>query len=203
MWAIGGVLLSNARARELNTLTGAQVEVLTGDDVFTSAGDVARPVLIRTLPIGDVATIRLSFSTADQLATRSEVLRAFVGLAAVGFFLSLVLGFIVSRRITRPVEALTDAASKIAAGTPGVTVEASGATEVKALIGTFNRMTGDLKDATDRLLASERIAAWQEVARRLAHEIKNPLTPIRMSLETLLRRQPTRAARPALREALL
>jgi nitrogen fixation/metabolism regulation signal transduction histidine kinase len=47
-------------------------------------------------------------------------------------------------------------------------------------------MTGDLKDATDKLLTSERIAAWQEVARRLAHEIKNPLTPIRMSLETLL-----------------
>ena len=47
-------------------------------------------------------------------------------------------------------------------------------------------MTGDLKDATNKLVASERVAAWQEVARRLAHEIKNPLTPIRMSLETLL-----------------
>jgi nitrogen fixation/metabolism regulation signal transduction histidine kinase len=47
-------------------------------------------------------------------------------------------------------------------------------------------MLDELEATTARLLASERVAAWQEVARRLAHEIKNPLTPIRMSLETLL-----------------
>jgi nitrogen fixation/metabolism regulation signal transduction histidine kinase len=47
-------------------------------------------------------------------------------------------------------------------------------------------MTTDLKATTEKLVASERVAAWQEVARRLAHEIKNPLTPIQMSLETLV-----------------
>lgn len=187
VWAIGGILLSEARARDLSRLTGARVEVVSDGSVFAHAGDAAPPTLSRTLPVGEVATVRLTFSQADLVATRAEVLRAFIGFAGVGLLLSIIAGFLVSRRITRPVEALTEAAEKIAAGTPGITVDGRHASgELKALIATFNEMTGDLKDATDKLVASERVAAWQEVARRLAHEIKNPLTPIRMSLETLL-----------------
>ena len=187
VWAIGGVLLTEARAKDLARLTGAQVEILSDGATHASAGSAPRPVLSRSLAIGDVASLKLSFSQADLVATRSEVLRAFLGFAGVGLLLSLVIGFVIARRITRPVEALTDAAQKIAGGTPGVKVdERAGSGELKSLIDTFNRMTDDLKNATDQLVASERIAAWQEVARRLAHEIKNPLTPIRMSLETLL-----------------
>jgi nitrogen fixation/metabolism regulation signal transduction histidine kinase len=187
VWAIGGVLLSEARAKDLSRLTGARVEIVSDGATLAAAGTATPPVVTRTLPVGEVAQVRLIFSSADLVATRSEVVRAFLGFAGVGLLASFVLGFLVSRRITRPVEALTDAAQKIAGGTPGVTVDGRGASgELKGLIDTFNRMTGDLKDATDKLLASERIAAWQEVARRLAHEIKNPLTPIRMSLETLL-----------------
>jgi len=187
VWAIGGVLLTEARAKDLARLTGAQVEILSDGATLASAGSAPRPVLSRSLAIGDVASLKLSFSQADLVATRSEVLRAFLGFAGVGLLLSLVIGFVIARRITRPVEALTDAAQKIAGGTPGVKVdERAGSGELKSLIDTFNRMTDDLKNATDQLVASERIAAWQEVARRLAHEIKNPLTPIRMSLETLL-----------------
>ncbi|HVG57540.1 MAG TPA: ATP-binding protein, partial [Hyalangium sp.] len=74
-----------------------------------------------------------------------------------------------------------------------VTAQASG--EVGELVRAFNHMTSELRSTTERLVASERIAAWQEVARRLAHEIKNPLTPIQMSLETLLAAQSAQDAR--------
>ncbi|MER2566357.1 MAG: ATP-binding protein [Myxococcaceae bacterium] len=187
VWAVGGVLLDEARAKSLARLTGARVEVHSQGKLVSSAGDMPRAPIRRSVDVGNVAEVRLYFSGADLIATQSEVLRAFVALAAIGFLLAIALGFFISRRVTRPVEALTEAARKIAEGTPGVQVThvpASG--ELATLIATFNRMTDDLKTATDRLVASERIAAWQEVARRLAHEIKNPLTPIRMSLETLL-----------------
>jgi len=64
-----------------------------------------------------------------------------------------------------------------------VDVRASG--EVGDLVAAFNAMTSDLAQSRARLAQAERIAAWREVARRLAHEIKNPLTPIAMSVETL------------------
>jgi signal transduction histidine kinase len=187
VWAVGGVLLDQTRATSLARLTGAHVEVHANGKLVTQAGDLPKAPIHRAVPVGSIAEVRLSFSGADLIATRTEVLRAFIVLAALGFLLSIVAGFIISRRVTRPVEALTEAARQIALGTPGVQVNGASATgELKTLIATFNRMTDDLKTATDKLVASERIAAWQEVARRLAHEIKNPLTPIRMSLETLL-----------------
>jgi two-component system, NtrC family, nitrogen regulation sensor histidine kinase NtrY len=187
VWAVGGVLLDEARARSLARLTGARVEVHTKERLVTAAGDVPKAPIARVFPIGQVAELRLAFSGADLIATRAEVLRAFLALAALGLCLAVAAGFVISRRVTRPVEALTEAARQIASGTPGVKVPTAAASgELKTLVETFNRMTDDLKSATDRLVASERIAAWQEVARRLAHEIKNPLTPIRMSLETLL-----------------
>jgi signal transduction histidine kinase len=187
MWAVGGLRLTDAHAVALSRLTGAKVEIVSESGVVASAGASTGPATVRTVPIGDVARIELRFSDADLLATRTEVLRGFLLLAAFGLLLSVSAGIWVSRRVTRPVEALTDAAQRIAAGTPGVKVDARGASgELKDLVDAFNRMTDDLKAATDSLVAAERLAAWQEVARRLAHEIKNPLTPIRMSLETLL-----------------
>jgi len=57
--------------------------------------------------------------------------------------------------------------------------------EVGAVASAFNFMMEDLKTAKERLVIAERIAAWQEIARRLAHEIKNPLTPIQMAMDTL------------------
>ena len=186
VWVVGGVLLNQARAADLARLTGARVEVWSGTTLVARAGAVTEPTSIRTLNIGEVAALKLHFSRADLLATQAEVLRGFLLLASFGLLLSVVVGFAVSRRVTRPVEALTEAARRIAQGEPGAKVELTSSGELKALIDTFNRMTDDLKAATDKLVASERIAAWQEVARRLAHEIKNPLTPIRMSLETLM-----------------
>jgi nitrogen fixation/metabolism regulation signal transduction histidine kinase len=181
------VLLDASRAKSLARLSGARVEIRLNQSVFAAAGALPKSPIRRSFAIGDVAELRLFFSGADLVATRAEVLRAFLALAALGVVLAAVLGFAISRWVTRPVEALTEAARRIALGSPGVRVDSKAASrELSTLIETFNRMTDDLKLATDRLVASERIAAWQEVARRLAHEIKNPLTPIRMSLETLL-----------------
>jgi signal transduction histidine kinase len=188
LWVVGGTRLGQAQADALARLTGARVVLESGDQVVAASGDEPGPeALVRTRELGGVARLSSRFSRADFFAARSQVVRAFVALAALGLLLSVGLGLLVGARLSRPVEALTRAARRIALGEPGVLVEAPAAgAELAGLVDTFNRMTVDLKTATDRLVASERVAAWQEVARRLAHEIKNPLTPIRMSLETLL-----------------
>ncbi|MBK7863003.1 MAG: HAMP domain-containing protein [Archangiaceae bacterium] len=189
IWAVGGLLLDDAFASELARLTGAQVEISAEGQTVARTGPKPANAALRHLDFDGLvpAQVQLSFSRAEMLATQDEVLRAFLAFASLGVALALFSGVLVARRITRPLEALTDASRRIAAGELEVKVDvAAQGGEVRTLIDTFNRMTEDLKATTEKLVQSERIAAWQEVARRLAHEIKNPLTPIKMSLETLV-----------------
>uniref|UniRef100_UPI001FAF0A1E sensor histidine kinase n=4 Tax=Anaeromyxobacter TaxID=161492 RepID=UPI001FAF0A1E len=110
----------------------------------------------------------------------------FLAALAAGVLAAAAAGALLASRVTRPVDALRSAALRVAAGDLGARVEGVGASgEVGELVRAFNGMTADLAASRGRLAQAERIAAWREVARRLAHEIKNPLTPIAMSVETL------------------
>ncbi|HVE83257.1 MAG TPA: ATP-binding protein [Myxococcales bacterium] len=185
LWVVGGEWLDEDVARHLSELTGTRVEISSSEGSFASAGTAPGPVIQRKLSLSPEITLALSLGSATVAEAQRVVLVAVVGFAALGVSLALVLALWQSRVITRPVEALTEGARRVAAGDLEAKVEARAAGEVGALVETFNRMTSDLRRTTDNLVAAERVAAWQEVARRLAHEIKNPLTPIRMSLETL------------------
>ncbi|MBI2388121.1 MAG: HAMP domain-containing histidine kinase [Deltaproteobacteria bacterium] len=96
------------------------------------------------------------------------------------------VGFAVARRLVSPLGALASEARKVAEGT-AAPVEVRGRDEVAELAIAFNAMIEDLETTRRRLHAAERVAAWREAARRIAHEIKNPLAPIRASIETLRR----------------
>lgn len=190
VWVVGGLRLTDARAAEVGRLIGAEVS-LTGTlegqaHTWAQGGSVEGPADLRTLPLPPVGTVALRFSRGDLLATRAQVRTAFLALAAISLVLAAVAAFFVSRRVTRPVEALTDATARLAGGALHTQVAVQATGELQTLVESFNRMGTDLRSATERLVASERLAAWQEVAKRLAHELKNPLTPIQMSLETLL-----------------
>ncbi|MBV8475906.1 MAG: HAMP domain-containing protein [Acidobacteria bacterium] len=89
--------------------------------------------------------------------------------------------------VTRPLERLTAAARSLAAGAREVTVEVSSRDELGELAEAFNRMTRELGEQSARLVQAERVAAWRELARRLAHELKNPLFPLQLTVENLVR----------------
>jgi two-component system, NtrC family, nitrogen regulation sensor histidine kinase NtrY len=186
VWAVGGQVLDDSAAEAFAQLSGAAVELTTTKGTVGHAGQRLRPDSSLEVPLAGDVHVRLHVSRADAAATRAEVLRAVVSFAILGLGLAIVVAAVVARRLTRPIEALTEAATRIGQGAVGVPVPEPKPAELQQLAQAFNRMTVELKSATDQLLAAERVAAWQEVARRLAHEIKNPLTPIRMSLETLL-----------------
>jgi nitrogen fixation/metabolism regulation signal transduction histidine kinase len=100
-------------------------------------------------------------------------------------FVSLYLSRHFARRIGVPVAELARGTGAVASGDLDHRVEVRAIDELGDLVGAFNRMTAQLKESKLRLLRSERIAAWQGVARRLAHEIKNPLTPIHLSIHRI------------------
>ena len=89
-----------------------------------------------------------------------------------------------ARQIARPIEELSIGAGRIASGDFGHEIPSPehGDREIRALVASFNRMSRRLDDMTARLAQAERVAAWRQIARRFAHELKNPLQPILISL---------------------
>lgn len=106
---------------------------------------------------------------------------------AAGVLLGLVLSGWLATRATRPIEQLADAAREVAAGNWWAQVPITSKDEFGELASAFNLMTRELSEQRERLLQAERVAAWRELARRLAHELKNPLFPLQITVENLLR----------------
>jgi nitrogen fixation/metabolism regulation signal transduction histidine kinase len=186
IWVVGGQILDSRLAMQLAQMTGARVEISSADQMVASAGSEEPPMVETTVELAAVARVTLKLSRTSALKAEAVPAYAFVAQIALGLGIAALLGVLLARFITRPVEAVTAAARRIAGGAFDLKVAEPASGEVGELVNAFNRMSTELRDTTDRLIASERVAAWQEVARRLAHEIKNPLTPIKMSLETLI-----------------
>ena len=133
-----------------------------------------------------ILTLRVWISRSRHARTASLLWATAGGLAGVSGLLAFLLALWTARRISRPLERLSSAAGQVADGRRDLVVpDLPGRDEVASLTRAFNRMTRDLGASEERLRRSERIAAWREIARRIAHEIKNPLFPIQMSIENL------------------
>ncbi|MGH9496239.1 MAG: ATP-binding protein [Candidatus Sulfotelmatobacter sp.] len=104
-----------------------------------------------------------------------------------GIVLAILLSSWAATRVTRPVEQLAQAAQDVAGGDWNARVDVAGHDEIAQLAESFNRMTAELLAQKERLVQTERVAAWRELARRLAHELKNPLFPLQLTVENLIR----------------
>ena len=102
-----------------------------------------------------------------------------------GLALVYLISYIISRRITRPIAVLREGVSHIAAGDLDHRVKIQSRNEVGQLAEGFNQMARDLKQSLEERMAAERAATWRDAARQVAHEVKNPLFPIRLSVENL------------------
>ena len=118
---------------------------------------------------------------------RNRIRSAALLAGSVGIVLAILFSGWASSRVTRPVEQLAAAAQEVAAGNWNTRVPVESSDELGALAESFNRMTGELLEQRERLVQAERVAAWRELARRLAHELKNPLFPLQLTVENLVR----------------
>jgi nitrogen fixation/metabolism regulation signal transduction histidine kinase len=105
---------------------------------------------------------------------------------------SLVLLIGVARRISRPLEELTAGLSQLAAGNLDARVEPRGHDEVGIAMSAFNHTAEQLQHSRERLVQVTRLASWQTLARKMAHEVKNSLTPIRLTMEEITARKSDR-----------
>jgi two-component system nitrogen regulation sensor histidine kinase NtrY len=132
------------------------------------------------------------FEVYRRLESGSGTVRALYLITYMGFLLSVIVvaiaaGSVMSRRVTRRIATLADATKRLGSGDLSVNVPVVGDDEIGELTTAFNDMVRDLRKARGRIEYLQRIGAWQEFARRLAHEIKNPLTPIQLAVQELHR----------------
>jgi nitrogen fixation/metabolism regulation signal transduction histidine kinase len=134
-----------------------------------------------------LAILLIGSSRADMLSVESFIRRLGLAVGVAGVLIGLILAWWATARITRPVHELRDAAREVAGGNWHAHVDIPSSDEIGELAAAFNRMTRQLTEQRERLVQSERVAAWRELARRLAHELKNPLFPLQITVENMQR----------------
>jgi signal transduction histidine kinase len=131
--------------------------------------------------------VPMSLSAGDAAFRLRELAHLVLFAAIVGALLSLALSLAVGRALARPIGQLSRAATAVGGGTLRVQLPERSGDEFGQLFASFNRMTRRLRRARARELRTARVLAWGEMARQVAHEIKNPLTPIKLSVQHLRR----------------
>jgi nitrogen fixation/metabolism regulation signal transduction histidine kinase len=109
----------------------------------------------------------------------------FIIIYGVILLFSLVLALVMAERLAAPIRRLVRGTQVVAGGDWSYRLRSGARGEVGHLVGAFNNMVARLEAQRKRLIDMEKMAAWREIARRLAHDIKNPLLPIRLTIEEL------------------
>jgi len=218
---VGGRFIDSTFLRRLSPGGTVQALLLDRDGAILTAGDPGNPLpvppgwgnpgtsrgeyLVRGIPhtyrmIGlrdqtgsAVGTLVAAVSQERLLGLSSSLTLLALAVVAAGAFGSFVIGFALTRGVTIPLRRLEQMSERIAQERYDPVDVPEGTDEVGALVAAFNRMARSLAESRERLRQTERLAAAEEVARRVAHEIKNPLSPIALTLEGLVR---TRQKRP-------
>jgi signal transduction histidine kinase len=134
-----------------------------------------------------LAVLVVALSRNGMVEAQQHIRTIAYGVAAGGILLAIAFSLWIAARVSRPIEQLAHAAEEVAGGNWDVRVPQRGHDEVSVLARSFNHMTEQLVSQRERLVQTERVAAWRELARRLAHELKNPLFPLQLTVENLIR----------------
>jgi signal transduction histidine kinase len=139
-------------------------------------------------PDGNVlAVLVIANSRRNMIEVQAHIRDIAYGIAGLGIIFAVLASLWIASRISRPIEELARAAGRVAAGEWETRVDIRSLDEVGDLARSFNNMTRQLSDQRDKLVQTERVAAWRELARRLAHELKNPLMPLQITVENMVR----------------
>ena len=165
---------------------GNQLDYLVrhGNEIWVysaSLGDVALDRLAR-----EIRDARGAVAEATERDLRRGIKSTYALLAAGIWLVSLALLVYLAHRISRPIQELTAGLGQLAGGDLKARVRERRDDEIGRAIVAFNNMAGALQQSTERLVYLRQLASWQTLARKMAHEVKNSLTPIRLTVEEML-----------------
>ena len=136
-----------------------------------------------------LAYINLPYFTMENLLTGeiSNLVVTLINFTLLLLMLMMWLAVFLSERITSPLKMLQQAMASVEYGKKNEHIDYGSRDEVGELVKQYNRMIDELEDSADKLARSEREMAWREMARQIAHEIKNPLTPMKLNVQQLFK----------------
>jgi signal transduction histidine kinase len=182
-----GLLPTRTPAEVARAITLERQASYVGDERLGRLQYTVAAVPVRDGETGAILTVPLTLRQ-QEIEREIDALDRRVTLAAVLFILlGAGIGYVTAERIADPVNRLTRATGRIARGDLDARIHASTADELRRLVDAFNQMADDLKRQRAELERTNRLAAWADMARQVAHDIKNPLTPIQLSAEHLRR----------------
>jgi len=185
-----GLIAYGERFREFVEQERAQ----PGERSFTIAWtpDAASAESFHALPLlgrqGElIGALLVGSSERERVLLERRIILLATAVAGMGLLFGLLLSWWGAARVTRPVRKLAEGAREVSEGNWSARVEVRGSNEISQLAKSFNHMTEQLSEQREHLVQAERVAAWRELARRLAHELKNPLFPLQTTVENLQR----------------
>ena len=146
---------------------------------------------LNDLKLNNIGVLKLEFSQ-DNTMQQKELNAFMYRLAYVYvfmFIIAIALAYFLSSYITRSIKTISDKIHETRLNKRNEKIEFdSGSTEIITLVNAYNRMIDELQESAVKLAQSEREQAWREMAKQVAHEIKNPLTPMRLTVQSFERR---------------
>jgi nitrogen fixation/metabolism regulation signal transduction histidine kinase len=152
-------------------------------------GEVLRYSRPMGVKMGDLRDQIARAGRVQESDFRRGFSRTLLAVAAVVWLMALGALVFLATHISRPVLRLTQGLGSVAAGDLSARVPPGGGDEIGAALDAFNHMAGQLQEARERLIHLTRLATWQALARKMAHEVKNSLTPIRLTMEEIVSRR--------------
>jgi signal transduction histidine kinase len=186
----GGHAVGLAAARHLGPVIDRLAKTIDATVTIGPPAGATGDVVLASCTLSDTAGARVPIvvtkSKAPLALSLARVDRTTIYAGLASMLVALLLAVLLARNLGGPIAELAAEARKVASG-EARPLPVRGAGEIAELAQAFDTMLVDLESTRRRLAATTRVAAWREVARRVAHEIKNPLAPIRAAVETLRR----------------
>jgi signal transduction histidine kinase len=177
--------------RKLNSKTYYQLHYLRYKEYLTSEkiNDYYFDNYYRYISINGtdyILSVNDAFNRIKTSFTTAEINVVIFGIYSFAVIIIIIISTLFANQISQPIQRLTKAAEAVGKGDLNVKIEHSERGELKELLDGFNMMTSELKKNQIEIAEMEREAAWKEMAKQVAHEIKNPLTPMKLALQQLM-----------------
>jgi len=188
--------LIKANDGELAILTSTQVNKVYAlmklnsyENIFLYAGRSMDPNVI--IAVNDTKSAKQEFSILEKNRNQISIIfiLLYLVITLILILISIIVGIRIAQRIVNPISSVIKASNKISKGNYDDKVERTNDyIELNRLADSFNKMSNDLIRQRNQLAIAKKHETWSDIARQIAHEIKNPLTPIQLSSERLLKK---------------